>query len=180
MQPFGQKLVAGETWKWTVSLADYAAPTYVLKYYFRGPKKLDVTFTASGSDHTAEVSASTTGALTPGYYEYQAVVTKAGEVYQVARGGVEVVAGLEAAGEGHDGRSLVKKTLDAIRANLHGLASREEQQYQINGRQLTLMSREQLLMLEGEFAARYRNELMENGQLSKNSSQVKVRFTCPA
>lgn len=178
-QPFGAKLVAGETWKWTVALADYPAPDYTLKYYFRGAKTLDVTFTADGSSHTATVSAATTEALAAGDYAFQAVVEKAGEVTELARGSVEILPSLKNAGAGYEGRSLVKRTLDAIRANLLGLASREEQQYQINGRQLTLMSREQLLKLEGEFAARYRNELMENGQISKSGSQVHVRFTQP-
>jgi hypothetical protein len=53
-QPFGQSLVAGDTWSWTVDLSNESVPYspsagYVLKYFFRGPQNLTLQATASGS-----------------------------------------------------------------------------------------------------------------------------------
>lgn len=178
-QPFGQKLTAGMKWSWSVALDDYSAADYSLAYYFRGAKTLDVAGVADGTGWTVEAAAVDTAKLTAGMYSWSLVVTSlsdATEKYELARGEVEIVADLSTAAEGYDGRSWVKKMLDAIRANLLGTASRVEQEYSVQGRLLRLASRKELEELEREFAQRYRDELEASGQSSRSSGFAKARF----
>lgn len=178
--PYTQ-LAAGDTWKWAIADCGYsAADGWTLKYFLRGPARLDVSATASDSG-TFEVSVPGSGEnssdLPAGTYAWQAVVVSAsGERIELARGTVEVLPNIEKQDAGFDGRSWVKRTLDAIRAVLENRASRIEQNYQIAGRSLGLTDPRTLLQLEGEFAARYRAEQIASGQLPQDSNTIVASF----
>ena len=179
-QPFGKQLIAGDTWSWTITLPDWTpAGGYTLKYFFRGPGKLDILATAS-ADNASFVAAATptqTEGLPAGTYEWQLCVFDASNNRQeLARGEVEVLPDIASQTQPNDNRSWVKKTLDAIRANLQGRASRVEQEYMVAGRQARLLTMKELLDAEGEFAARYRKEQIDSGQLKPSTNQVRVRF----
>ena len=177
-QPFGTKLIAGDTWKWTVPACGYsAADGWTLKYFFRGPGKLDVTATTGDDGGFAiEVPAATTD-VPAGTYAWQIIVSNAsGERREIARGTVEILPNIEKQGEGYDGRSWVKRTLDALRAVLEGNATREEKYYQIAGRSIGFMSVSELTDQIERFEAKYRREQIEAGQLSPNHNMVHVRF----
>lgn len=59
---------------------------------------------------------------------------------ELERGQVEIWADISSETAPVDGRSWVKKSLDAVRAVIEGRASRVERQYMIAGRELQLMS----------------------------------------
>jgi hypothetical protein len=177
-QPFGAQLVAGDTWTWSIADLDYDPSVYTLKYFFRGPGKLDLTSTADDTAFSVEATALQTGALPAGDYVWQAAIYDAGgdRVAELARGSVEILENIEKRAEGTDGRTWVKRTLDAIRACLGKTASREENEYQVNGRMLKFRSSRELLDLEREFARRYDQELEASGQKQGTDRQVFVRF----
>lgn len=92
---------AGTTVKLTVSLADYPANAgWSLDLILVGPGKLNVTSTASGTDHALELTALATKPLPAGSYTWAYRVSKGGEVYQVDGGQVIVTADVVAAGIG--------------------------------------------------------------------------------
>lgn len=181
IQPFGDKLNAGDRWKWTVSLADYSADLWKLVYSFRGASSLTLTSTASGSGHLLDALPAATGALDPGSYAWQAAVESradATERYELARGTIEILGDISraTAGDGSDFRSENQQVLDKIRANIKGTASREEKQYQIGGRSLEVRSVDELLKLEALYLARVSNEQVAAGQKPAGQNMVHVRF----
>jgi hypothetical protein len=180
-QPFGQSLVAGDTWSWTVDLSNESVPYspsagYVLKYFFRGAQNLTVQATASGSAFLVTASPTQTGALPPGTYSWQAVVYLNTDRTELARGTVTVLPDVEAQDAGVETRSWVKQSLDAVRAVIANRASRIEKEYQIAGRMLMLLAPEELLKLEGELTERYQKELRDSGQIARNNNKVVARF----
>ncbi|MCU0839940.1 MAG: hypothetical protein MUE49_14650 [Rhodospirillales bacterium] len=111
-------VVAGDTVAWTRSLADYPAPTYVLKYRFlNAAGKVDITATASGTDHAVSVTAATTAAWTAGNYDWLAwVETGSGptaERYSVDEGRITVEPN-RAALTIWDGRSDARQIYEAL------------------------------------------------------------------
>src|SRR5947209_15562999 len=134
-QPFGQKIIAGDTWKWTVTLPDYPSGSYTLKYFFRGPSILDLVASPTGTaDYQITASPSQTSPLRAGVYDWQAAVfDSSGSKVEIGRGQVEVLADVSAQKAGTESRSWVKITLDNVRAVLQGSAGRMEAEYQING-----------------------------------------------
>lgn len=178
-QPFGNELIAGDAWNWTITLCDYSPTLYTLKYFFRGAQKLDLAAVASaeGSSYVITANSAQTSTLDAGTYAWQMCVFDAsGNRTELVRGTVEVVADIFAMAEGTDGRSWVKTALDAVQAVLENRASRVESEYQINGRMLRLMDPDKLLDLEARLRNRYDAELRESGQRKRNSNQVLVRF----
>jgi hypothetical protein len=179
-QPFGQKLAAGDRWKWTLTLADYPADVWQITYSFRGASEIDIPSTASGTDHLLSALPADTGKLLPGSYAWQLTVQKladATEHYELGRGTVEILANIQKAGAGAtDFRSWAQRSLDNIRKVLEGTATREESEYQIGGRMLKVRSVDELFELEAKFAARVKKEQVENGTASPNSNMVHVRF----
>jgi hypothetical protein len=98
---------------------------------------------------------------------------------ELDRGQVEIVVDLSTLSVPYDGRSWVKKALDAVRAVLAGRATRVESQYMIAGRELRLMAPADLMKWEGHLLARFRREQIESGQLSPSYNQVHGAFGDP-
>jgi hypothetical protein len=180
-QPFGQSLVAGDTWNWTVDLSNETVPYspsagYTLKYFFRGAQSLDLMASASGSAFSVTATPAQTKALPPGIYAWQAAVFLSGDRTELARGTVEILPDISSQDVGFETRSWVKQSLDAVRAVLQNRAGRIEKEYQIAGRMLMLLTPDELLKLEGDLTERYQKELRDSGQIARNSSRIVARF----
>jgi hypothetical protein len=182
-QPFaGKQLVAGDTWNWTIELDDYSPAQYTLKYSFRGPSALDLTAVAAanGSAFNVIATGAQTSPLLAGTYAFQmSVFDASNNRTELDRGNVEMLADIAAAVAGAEERSWVKQMLDAIQGTLLGTASRQEQEYQVNGRSLRLSSRTELLKIESEFEGRYRKEQIACGALPPQTNQVHACFGDP-
>lgn len=119
------ELRAGDTWKWTKSLADYPASTpWTLKYRFKSAAGgFEITASASGDDFSVNHAASSTAAYAAGTYDWVAWVEGgASEKYTVGTGVVEVLPDLRTgtATAALDVRSHARKVLDAIEAWIEG------------------------------------------------------------
>ena len=69
-------LRAGDTWKWTRTLADYPASAWTLKYRFKSAAGgFEITATASGDSYAITVAASTSAAVVTGNSPSRAPVT---------------------------------------------------------------------------------------------------------
>jgi hypothetical protein len=150
-------LRAGDTWKWTRTLADYPAGVWTLKYRFKNSAGgFEVVTTASGTDHLAAVSAATSATIAAGDYEWIGWVESAGEKYTIESGSVTVSADYRstAASTALDDRSHARKMLAAIET---WLESRDPAvaEYEIAGRRMKYVPIAELLRLR----SRYKNEV---------------------
>lgn len=175
---------AGETVKWKKTLTDYPPSTFTLKYYLRGPSKLDVTATASGTAHLATISSASSADLHAGEYRWyaQATETATSEVTQVAEGQLEVKGNPVYFEAGKDTRTHAKKMLDAIEAMLEGNASKEEASLTFpDGRSISYVPKADLIRMRSvykqEVAA---EEAIERAKLGLGSgNKIKIRFRSP-
>ena len=172
-------LRAGDTATWTKSLSDYsAADGWTLSYVLtKTGTRLTFSASASGADHLVSVSAATTAGWTAGSYSWASRVSKAGEVYSISSGTIEILADIATISAGTDVRSHAKKTLDALEAWIEG-RDMGVAEYEIAGRRLKTISITELLKLRD----RYRRDVAaENsvaraaaGLPSRNKLQVRI------
>lgn len=173
-----QELVAGDTWEWTRSLADYPAPTWSLVYHFhKSGNTFNVTATTSGTDHAVTIAKGTTANYVAGTYMWDAYVDNGTKRYRVDSGTLIVLPDLTT-GTATDRRSHAKITLDAIEAVIEGRAAKDQESYSINGRSLSRTSIPDLLVLrdryKAEVALETRADRINNGLGHKG--RVLVRF----
>lgn len=181
-----KEFAVGESLKWTKALDDYLpSDGWTLKYYFRGASGgFDVTATAQEDDSfLIEVAATETEQLAAGACFWQAWAEKDDEKIKIAAGQTTVLPNLSAldSGDAYDGRSQVKKTLDAIDATIAGRATSDQQSYQIGTRRLDRIPMADLIALRTKYAQFYAQErraerIKKGGGFSK---QVFVRFKRP-
>lgn len=174
------KFTVGDTVAWKKTLDCFkASDGWVLTYSLRNvTNTIDLTATASGDDHLISLTAVTTSGYTNGEYWYQAYATKGSMRYQVDTGMIEIKENL-AASATYDGRSHVKKVLDALEATILGKASKDQLSYSIQGRSLSRMSAADVIEWRDKYKAEYQRELRQE-RLAKGlgtNSIVKVRFT---
>jgi len=117
-------LRAGDTWKWTRSLADWPATSWTLKYRAKNAAGgFEIVAAASGDDHAVTVAAATTAATAAGDYTWIAWVEGgSSEKYSVDSGTWTVQAEYRAglASVALDDRGHARKVLDAIEGWLEG------------------------------------------------------------
>jgi hypothetical protein len=178
-QPFGSKLVAGDTWTWSLNDLGYDLTVYAITYSLRGlGGKLDLSQQSDGAGgYKLEALNADTKELSAGVYAWGLYATKAGKRTELARGTVEILPDLTADGDAVDGRSFNQRMLDAVRAVLENRATRVETEYQVGGRALKLLSMQQLIDAEAYYRQQCRNEKRKAGQISVNSNQVRARFS---
>lgn len=113
-------LRAGDTWKWTRSLADWPATSWTLKYRAKNAAGgFEITASASGDDFAVTVAAATTAAYAAGDYSWIAWVEGgSSEKYTVDSGTWTVQSEYRSglASVALDDRSHARKVLDAIEA----------------------------------------------------------------
>lgn len=153
-------LRAGDTWKWTRSLADYPASSWTLKYRFKSAAGgFEVTAAADGADHAVTVAAATTAAYTAGRYTWIAWVESGAEKYTIGTGAVDVEpdyrSGLASAAL--DDRTHARKMLDAIEAWLEardpGVA-----EYEIAGRRMKYIPTAELVKMRSRYQSEVKAE----------------------
>lgn len=145
-------LRAGDTWKWTRTLDDYPAPTWVLKYRFKNATSyFEITAAASGTDHAVTVTAASTAAYAAGTYTWMAWVEGgSSEKYTVDTGTLVIDPDYRASTAAYDGRSHAKKMLDAIEAWLEArdIAVAE---YEIAGRRMKYIPIPELIAMRSRY-----------------------------
>jgi hypothetical protein len=171
-------LVAGDTLKFQISLADYSASDgWTLEYSLQNAASIE-TFnsSASGDDHLVTVAASATANWPPGAYRFAARAVNGSEKYTVRQGSIEITANLDAAA---DQRSHAETVLDAIEAMLEGKATKDQQSYSIAGRSITRLTPEELLSWRDtyrkEVQRQRRQEARDRGEPATGNF-VRTRF----
>jgi len=171
---------AGNTIKWTKSLASYSpddswALTYAL-VIAGNLKEITATNNGNGS-FLAAISAADSAAYPAGIYHWQAYVTKNGERYEVGHGRLEVKPNFASKTTGYDNSSHVKNVLDALEATILGKASKDQISYTINGTTVARMTSEELIKWQNHYKILYKQELqaesINNGDAPANKGQVR-------
>lgn len=153
-------LVAGDTWAWTRSLADYSAATHSATWYFENKDAaFSIAASASGASFAASVIPATTAGYRAGAYRWRLVVTRTADSarFTVETGVVAVLPDPAAAGM-MDWRSHARRTLDAIEAVIEGRASVDQMAVALNGRSLQRTPIADLLMLRDRYRRDVRAE----------------------
>ncbi len=135
-----KRITAGDTVAWTKSLADYPANAGWTLHYrlINSAGAIDLTGSASGSDHAITSDAATTETWPAGQYQWQAYVTKAAERYTVAVGQIVIAPNLAAASVGVDVRTNAQTILDNLLAAYATASSTHAYvwQYEVAGRMM--------------------------------------------
>jgi hypothetical protein len=166
-EPF--ELRAGLTWAWRREdlTADYSAANgWALKYWFKKTGAAGANFSidavASGAAFAVSVAVSTTVTYTAGDYTWSAVVTKAGESYEVDSGTLKVLPRYDVAAN-LDDRSHARKVFEAIEAVIEGRATKDQEEYTIGNRSLKRTSIADLLVLRDRYKAEAESEAAASG-----------------
>lgn len=172
-------IIAGDSVTWKKTLADFPASAgWVLSYALRGPAAIDIIAAAEGDDHLVSKAPDVTTLWAAGFYAWTAIVTLAGQRYTVDQGNVEILADPVTATGVVDQRPHCKRVLDAIEAVLEGKASRDQQEYEIDGVRISRMDIDKLLRWRStyrvEWQAWQRKQQVAKGK--SNGNRVLVRF----
>jgi hypothetical protein len=198
------EIIIGETVKWRISFTGYSpVDGWALTYYLRGAGAgfnlteddciaVDgtgwlvtipaVTTTPEGEDPPPPGPA--TDQLTAGDYYREAWVEKADEKYRVSSGKTiakQSLATVET-DEAYDGRSAVKKTLDAIRAAIAGRATAAEQSRTVANTTIQFMTMQDLMIAETRWQQLYNQEVRRARAARGESAfrMVRTRFVRPS
>jgi len=162
---------------WT--FGDYPASSWNLTWALVvAGSQIQITAQESGDDFLLVVPSAFTAAFPPGSYDWQAYVTDAGgDRTTIGEGSVDVVTDFDQQGAGFDGRSQIKKTLDAINALIEGRATKDQMGYTIAGRSLARMPIEDLIKFRNIYQRLHDAEQLELENKGKTSSNlVKTRL----
>lgn len=173
-------IVAGDSFTWSRSLADYPAGVWVLKYrLINADGKIDITAGASGADHLVSVDTTTSAAYTAGTYAFQEWVEKTGARVTTGSGSIVVkpnIAALTTLDARTDAAKIVDQLMAAYKSYTvsNGLVA----EYEIAGRRMKYRSAaeilEQLNFWEARLATEKRAERIAAGL--GGGGKVLVRF----
>jgi len=175
------RIRAGDTVAWTKSLSDFPADSWILHYrLINQSHKIDITATASDSDHLVSIAASISAAYIAGDYNWTSWVTSGAERYTLEAGRMAVLPDLAVVtAPGFDSRSTAKKTLDLLDSALltYG-ANAWTQEYSIAGRTMRFRSAGEFMSLRSKLKLEVLQE--ENADRIANGfrprNRLNVRF----
>jgi hypothetical protein len=168
------KLVAGDTWAFTLSSDTYPAPAWDASIYFENADKAySATAVDSGSSHAFKIAAATTDTFVPGRFKWFIRVTDGTQVFTAEQGWLEVQPN-PASSSSRDHRTDARKMLDALNEFLIGNATTAQQAMQLNGRSISRHSIADLVKWRDQL----RNEVKtEEGGTNKGLGRdIKVRM----
>lgn len=146
-----ETIKAGLSFSLTLSLADYLAPEWQARIILRGPSKIDLVSEPAGEDHAFNKTPADTAAWAAGDYWYSLRVTDGTQIYELESGRITIQPDLEAEDTGYDGSTHPEKVLAAIEAVIEGRASKDQDSYRINNRELRRTPISQLLKLRDTY-----------------------------
>jgi len=154
-----------------------ASQGWLLSLICQGPASLTLGDTPSGDKHQIIIPAASTSGWTAGHYWWTARIVNVGlvQTHQIGYGELDIEANASTITAPYDGRTLAKRTLDAIDAVISGRATLDQQSYKIGTRELVRIPVTELMTFRNTYAWRvYYEQRREKG---KNSIQdIKFRF----
>jgi hypothetical protein len=172
------EIKAGTTFRAKLALGDYPATAWRLTLNLRGAQAIDLAAEADadGTSFLLAADAAVTAKWAPGRYWFSLRVTDGVAVHEAGAGQLMVLADLSAAAGAYDGRSEAETALDAIDAVLAKRATRDQERYRINNRELYRMAVADLLKLRAYYATRVRRERAAASGRRGFGRAIAVRF----
>lgn len=170
------EITAGLDFSAVLELPDNPAPAWSLAAILRGPSQINLTATASGTNHKFAALASATSSWAPGEYWYSVRASKSGSVVEVAKGQLSVLADIAAIAAPYDGRTQNQIALEAINAVLAKRATRDQERYTINNRELWRTPIADLLKLRAFYVVQVKRECQKLKGSATFGRQIAVRF----
>jgi len=167
---------AGTTLALTVALTAYPPPEWSLTLLLRGPEQRDLTSTPDGTLHAFSVAAVDTASWAAGAYWYSLRATDGTEVHEIETGTLSVAPDLAAVSAEHDGRTHAERVLEAIEAVIEGRASKDQDSYRINNRELRRTPVSQLLKLRDVYRQEVRRARAAKRGRDTLGRQILARF----
>ncbi len=163
-----EKVVAGDTWQWRREdlSADYpASEGWVLKYrLLNSAAKITIEATADGDAFAINVVAADTAIYAAGRYAWEASVSKGADRFRVGVGSIEVIADFDATAT-LDTRGHARRVLDNIEAVIERRATKDQEEFAIDGRSLKRTPISELMILRDKYKREVRDE--ENAERLK-------------
>lgn len=154
-------LRAGDTWRWKrADLTSFnPASGWTLSYVLiNSAGKIEFSATADGVDFLVDEAAADTASHAAGVYSWFAYVSNDPDRFEVGTGTVEVRPDLAAAAV-LDTRSHARKVLEAIEAVLERRATKDQEEYSIEGRSLKRTPIADLVKLRDRYRAEVDSEI---------------------
>jgi hypothetical protein len=168
-------LIAGDTWQFTLSFADYLAPTWTAAIYFQNAADAkSATASASSSDHAFTISAIDSATYKPGRYKWSVRVTSGSSSFTVGSGWIDIDADPGSTGS-RDLRSWARRALEAVEATLEGRANDAQQSMSIKDRSLSHYSLKELQELHTWLKSKVGTE--ELGADAGKGRRIGARFS---
>lgn len=171
-----EEVIIDEWLDFTLQFNNYSSNDYSVTYYFVGDgSNYEIPLTAQ-ADGSFLFQALVEGAA--GEYKYQGVATDAlGHKFYVDSGTVTSIVNYASLPNGQDNRSHVKKVLDALEAMIEGKATSDQIYYMIEGRALSRIPPDQLMIWYEKYKAMYeREKRVERQKKGKVSGKIIVGF----
>lgn len=169
-------ITAGTTLAFTLALTAYPASSWSATLILRGPQSIDLAATPDDALHLFRAPATDTENWKAGEYWYAIRVTDGLDVHEVDSGAFTVAPDLAAADVDYDGRTHAQRTLEAIEAVIEGRASKDQDSYRINNRELRRTSISQLLKLRDVYRQEVRRQRAAQKGRNTLGRQVLARF----
>lgn len=168
---------AGTTLAIAVALTAYPPPGWSLVLLLRGPEQRDLASTPDDTLHAFSVTAADTASWSAGAYWYSLRATDGTEVHEIETGTLTVTPDLAAVAADYDGRSHAEKVLEAIEAVIEGRASKDQDSYRINNRELRRTPISQLLKLRDVYRQEVRRARAAKRGRDTLGRQILARFS---
>lgn len=173
------KVVAGDTWRWkrTDLVTDYPASNgWVLTYILMNASaKITLVALADGDAFYVEEVAGDTTAHMAGIYTWEASVAKGADRFRVGTGIIEVAPDFQALAT-LDTRSHARKVLAAIEAVIERRATKDQQEYAIDGRSLKRTPIADLMILRDRYLREVKQEVQAD-QYAKGRGTKRMVLT---
>lgn len=152
------QFVVGDTLIIDLAPGDFPPPGFALQLVLvSSSSKVAVDSTESDGYHRLTVD---TSSLTPGRYDYQLKAIGTGFRRTIQSGFTIALLDFAAASvENHDGRSHVKKVLDALEAAIEGRASKTQLKHEFDGVAIEHMTLDEQVTLRDKYKLKYQREL---------------------
>lgn len=176
MTTIPDSLTAGTTLSLPITLTAWPAADWSLTLMLRGAGSVDLTATPAGNTHLIEVAATATATWPPGRYWYSLRAQSGGEVHEVESGNITIHPDIASQDAGHDGRAHAERVLDAIEAVIEGRATKDQDSYRINNRELRRTPVDQLMSMRDRYRREVQQLKTQRHGRSPLGRPIRVRF----
>lgn len=167
------RITAGLTLKRNANLLAFLPPVWTLTAILRGPATITLAWAHESTVHHLFVDAGTTAAWLPGEYWYSVRATDGTQVIEVENDSLKIVADLAGDTTPYNGQSHAERVLASIEAVIEQRASRDQERYKINNRELWRTPIADLLKLRDRYKEEVnRTKLTKRGRMFRQNVRV--------